>query len=560
MQATTITLPSFRFAFGGWSALALAALVIAVLAAAPIASVWANLFAGGTGDTWAHLAATVLPEYVANTLWLCLGVGCGVIAVGVPTAWLVTMHEFPGRRLFEWALVLPLAVPAYVMAYTYTDLLQFVGPLQSGLRESFGWQRGDYWFPDVRTLGGAVVMFTFVLYPYVYLLARTAFMERASGMLEVGRSLGLGAWGSFFRISLPLARPAIAAGTALALMETLADYGTVAYFAVQTFTTGIYRAWFSLGDRAAAAQLSVALLGFVVLVLLLERMSRGRARFHNTTGRNRPHPGRRLSGARAAGALLACVLPLLLGFLLPAGLLLKMALSEGDAQFGVRFAQLAGNSFTLASLTALLAVGFALLLAYAARMSRSRWPQLLNRFVGLGYAVPGSVIAVGVLIPVTRLDNWLAGWIASWSGANPGLLLTGGIAALVYAYLVRFLAIALQTVEASLGKITPSMDDAARSLGLGQGATLRRVHLPLLSGSLLTAGLLVFVDVMKELPATLVMRPFNYDTLATQAYTLASDERLAEASTAALAIVAVGVLPLIAVSRQIAKGKTAQGC
>jgi iron(III) transport system permease protein len=470
------------------------------------------------------------------------------------------MHEFPGRRLFEWALVLPLAVPAYVMAYTYTDLLQFVGPLQSGLRESFGWQKGDYWFPDVRTLGGAVVMFTFVLYPYVYLLARTAFMERASGMLEVGRSLGLGAWGSFFRISLPLARPAIAAGTALALMETLADYGTVAYFAVQTFTTGIYRAWFSLGDRAAAAQLSVALLGFVVLVLLLERMSRGRARFHNTTGRNRPHPGRRLSGARAAGALLACILPLLLGFLLPAGLLLKMALSEGDAQFGMRFAQLAGNSFTLAALTALLAVGFALLLAYAARMSRARWPQLLNRFVGLGYAVPGSVIAVGVLIPVTRLDNWLAGWIASWSGANPGLLLTGGIAALVYAYLVRFLAIALQTVEASLGKITPNMDDAARSLGLGQGATLRRVHLPLLRGSLLTAGLLVFVDVMKELPATLVMRPFNYDTLATQAYTLASDERLAEASTAALAIVAVGVLPLIAVSRQIAKGKSAQGC
>jgi iron(III) transport system permease protein len=560
MQATTITLPSFRFASGGWNALALAALVIAALAAAPIASVWANLFAGGTGDTWSHLAATVLPEYVANTLWLCLGVGCGVIVVGVSTAWLVTMHEFPGRRLFEWALVLPLAVPAYVMAYTYTDLLQFVGPLQSGLRESFGWQKGDYWFPDVRTPGGAVVMFTFVLYPYVYLLARTAFMERASGMLEVGRSLGLGAWGSFFRISLPLARPAIAAGTALALMETLADYGTVAYFAVQTFTTGIYRAWFSLGDRAAAAQLSVALLGFVVLVLLLERMSRGRARFHNTTGRNRPHPGRRLSGARAAGALLACALPLLLGFLLPAGLLLKMALSEGDAQFGVRFAQLAGNSFTLASLTALLAVGFALLLAYAARMSRSRWPQLLNRFVGLGYAVPGSVIAVGVLIPVTRLDNWLAGWIASWSGANPGLLLTGGIAALVYAYLVRFLAIALQTVEASLGKITPSMDDAARSLGLGQGATLKRVHLPLLRGSLLTAGLLVFVDVMKELPATLVMRPFNYDTLATQAYTLASDERLAEASTAALAIVAVGVLPLIAVSRQIAKGKSAQGC
>ncbi|MBE7421815.1 MAG: iron ABC transporter permease [Zoogloeaceae bacterium] len=549
----TTSLPA-RFAGGGLSPLALAALAVAALAAAPILSVWTNLLAGGTGETWAHLASTVLPEYVANTLWLCLGVGLGVIVVGVATAWLVTMHEFPGRRLFEWALVLPLAVPAYVMAYTYTDLLQFVGPVQGWLRESFGWQKADYWFPDVRSTGGAVAMFTFVLYPYVYLLARTAFLERASGMLEVGRSLGLSAWGSFFRISLPLARPAVAAGTALALMETLADYGTVAYFAVPTFTTGIYRAWFSLGDRAAAAQLSAALLGFVILVLLLERMSRGRARFHNTTGRNRPQPGRRLRGLAAAGAMLACVLPLVLGFLLPAGILLEMALTEGDAQFGARFFQLAGNSFTLAALTALLGVGLAVVLAYAARLSRAPWPHWLNRVVGLGYAVPGSVIAVGVLIPVTRLDNWLAGWIASWSGSNPGLMLTGGIAALVYAYLVRFLALALQTVEASLAKITPSMDDAARSLGCGQGMALKRVHLPLLRGSLLTAGLLVFVDVMKELPATLVMRPFNFDTLATQAYVLASDERLAEASTAALAIVAVGVLPLIAVSRQIAKG------
>jgi iron(III) transport system permease protein len=540
--------------------LALAALAIAALAAVPILSVWTNLFAGGTGETWAHLAATVLPEYVANTFWLCVGVGAGVIVVGVSTAWLVTMHDFPGRRFFEWALVLPLAVPAYVMAYTYTDLLQFVGPLQTWLRESFGWRKADYWFPDVRSLGGAVAMFTFVLYPYVYLLARTAFLERATGMLEVGRSLGLSAWGSFFRISLPLARPAVAAGAALALMETLADYGTVAYFAVPTFTTGIYRAWFSLGDRAAAAQLSAALLGFVILVLLLERMSRGRARFHNTTGRNKPSAGLRLAGARAAAAMLACSLPLFAGFLLPAGVLLEMALTEGDAQFGARFLQLAGNSFTLAAVTALLGVALAVALAYSARLSRARWPHGLNRVVGLGYAVPGSVIAVGVLIPVTRLDNWLADAVAAWTGSSPGLILTGGIAALVYAYLVRFLSLSLQTVEASLGKITPSMDDAARSLGSGQAATLRRVHLPLLRGSLLTAGLLVFVDVMKELPATLVMRPFNFDTLATQAYTLASDERLAEASTAALAIVAVGILPLIAVSRQIASGKSAQAC
>ena len=551
MQSAVLRLPrSVRF-----NGLALVALVIAILAAVPVLAVGSNIFSGGTGDTWSHLAQTVLPEYIGNTLKLCAGVLLGVLFGGVATAWLTVMHDFPGRRVFEWALILPLAMPAYVMAYTYTDLLQFVGPVQTWLRGAFGWEAGEYWFPDVRSLGGAVVMFVFVLYPYVYLLARAAFLERASGMLEVSRSLGYGPWSSFFRVSLPLARPAIAAGAALALMETLADYGTVSYFAVQTFTTGIYRAWFALGDRVAAAQLSATLLGFVVLVLLLERLSRGRARFHNTSGRNRPLSGRRLTGIRAHAAFFVCLLPTLIGFLLPAALLFKLALTEGDAQFGARFLQLARNSFTLAVLTSLLAILLAVLLAYAARMNRGGLPGALNRLVGLGYAVPGSVIAVGVLIPVTRLDNWLAAWLQELAGINPGLIFTGGIAAVIYAYLVRFLAVALQTVEASLAKITPSMDDAARSLGYGQGATLRRVHVPLLRGSLLTAGLLVFVDVMKELPATLVMRPFNFDTLATQTFTLASDERLAEASTAALAIVAVGLLPLIVLSRQIARSR-----
>ncbi|MDQ5960479.1 MAG: iron(III) transport system permease protein [Pseudomonadota bacterium] len=538
-----------------FSPLLIFSFVVALLVGMPIASVLLNVFAGGTGETWSHLAATVLPEYVGNTLLLCLGVGVGVIAVGVVTAWLTAMHDFPGRRVFEWALVLPLAVPAYVLAYVYTDFLQFVGPLQTMLRDTFGWSRGDYWFPDVRSLGGAITMFVFVLYPYVYMIARAAFMERASGMLEAARTLGVGAWASFFRVSLPLARPAVAAGTALALMETLADYGTVYYFAVQTFTTGIYRAWFSLGDRIAAAQLAALLLGFVVLLLALERVSRGRARFHNTTGRNRPLSGRRLSGWRAAVAFSACALPLVLGFLLPAGLLLRLTLSEGDTQFGERFVLLARNSFVLAGVTAACAVMLALVLAYAARQSKGLLSRGLNRAVGLGYAVPGSVIAVGVLIPVTRLDNLIAAGWQSLFGSNPGLLLTGGIAALVYAYLVRFLAVALQTVGASLSKITPSMDDAAKSLGCSQGETLRRVHMPLLRGSLFTAGLLVFVDVMKELPATLVMRPFNFDTLATQTFTLASDERLAEASTAALAIVVVGLVPLILLSQQIARSR-----
>ena len=531
------------------------AVIVALLAGLPVASVGLNIFVGGTSATWGHLAQTVLPEYIFNSLWLCLGVGAGVATLGATTAWLNAMHDFPGRRFFEWALVLPLAMPAYVMAYVYTDFLQFVGPLQSALRETFGWRHGDYWFPDIRTLPGAILMFVCVLYPYVYLLARAAFIERASGMLEAARTLGMGPWRAFFSVSLPLARPAIVAGVALALMETLADYGTVAYFAVNTFTTGIYRAWFSLGDRVAAAQLAAMLLAFVLFLLMAERISRGRARYNNTTGRNRPMAGARLRGVAAMLASIGCLLPLLLGFVLPAFLLLRMALLEGDAQFGERFLLLSRNSFLLAGMTSLIAVLLALLLAYAARLSKSSLATGLNRLVGLGYAVPGAVIAVGVLIPVTRLDNWLAAQWEVWFGSNPGLLLTGGIAALVYAYLVRFLAVALHTVEASLAKITPGMDDAARSLGLGQGATLRRVHAPMLRGSLFTAGLLVFVDVMKELPATLVMRPFNFDTLATQAYTLASDERLAEASTASLAIVAVGLLPLIALSRQVSRAR-----
>jgi len=538
-----------------YSPLLAISLLVALLAALPVASVGLNIFVGGTSATWSHLARTVLPAYILNSLWLCLGVGLGVALVGVATAWLTAMHDFPGRRFFEWALVLPLAMPAYVLAYVYTDFLQFVGPLQTALREAFGWKYGDYWFPDIRTLPGAILMFVFVLYPYVYLLVRAAFLERASGMLEAARTLGMGPWRAFFAVSLPLARPAIVAGVALALMETLADYGTVAYFGVNTFTTGIYRAWFSLGDRVAAAQLAAMLLSFVLFLLMAERISRGRARYHNTTGRNRPLAGAHLRGFAAFLAVATCLLPLLLGFVVPAALLFKMALAEGDIQFGERFLLLSRNSFLLAGVTALIGVLLALLMAYGARLSKSTLATGLNRLVGLGYAVPGAVIAVGVLIPVTRLDNWLSGQWEQWFGNNPGLLLTGGIAALVYAYLVRFLAVALHTVESSLAKITPNMDDAARCHWLGQVAVLRRVHTPLLRGSLLTAGLLVFVDVMKELPATLVMRPFNFDTLATQVYTLASDERLAEASTASLAIVAVGLLPLIALSRQVSRGR-----
>ncbi len=531
-----------------------AALAIAILLAIPVVSVVTNVLVPSHG-VWQHLASTVLPRYLANTLWLVLGVGIGVVIGGLGTAWLITMCRFPGRRVFEWALILPLAVPAYVMAYAYTDFLQFAGPVQSLIRALTGWGARDYWFPEIRSLEGAIVMLTLVLYPYVYLLARSAFLEQSVCALEVSRTLGCGAWASFFRVALPLARPAIVAGVALALMETIADFGTVAFFGVQTFTTGIVRTWFALGDRVAAAQLSAVLLCCVLTVLLLERWSRGRARFYHTSGRYRHLPGYPLRGWRAALATLFCSLPLVLGFVLPSGILLNMAIELGDAQFGLRFLRLTVNSFTLAAITAGLAVFLAVIMAYGTRLHPSRLTRGANRIAAMGYAVPGTVIAVGVLIPFAFLDNSLDAWMRASFGVSTGLLLTGSIAALVFAYLVRFLAVGLNTVEASLGKIKPALDDAARALGQGPGGTLRRVHAPLMWGSLMTAALLVFVDVMKELPATLIMRPFNFDTLAIQAYNLASDERLTEASTASLAIVAVGVLPLIVLSRAIAQSR-----
>ena len=534
----------------GW--LVMLAMAVAALVALPILSVGSNVFSGGTAGTWAHLAANLLPEMVRTTLLLCLGAGVGALLLGVGSAWLVTHFDFAGRRTLEWALVLPLAMPAYVMAYTYTDLLQYVGPVQSALREAMGWGRADYVFPDIRSLGGAMLMFAAVLYPYVYLLARTAFIERGTAALEAARSLGLSPLRSFWRVSLPMARPAVAAGLTLVLMETLADYGTVSYFAVQTFTTGIYRAWFSLGDRTAAAQLAMCLLAFVLLALALERSSRGNARFASTGARSAAGRSVPLRGWRAALAVAGCALPLLAGFGLPCVVLLRMALASGDAQFGPRFLALAGNSLLLASVTSLVAVALAVLVAYAVRLDKRLATRIAHSLAGVGYALPGSVIAVGLLIPLARLDNLLVHWLRDAMGWQGGLLFTGTIAALVYACVVRFLATALQTVDAALQRVTPNMDAAARSLGSTPARALQRVHLPLLRRGLLTAGLLVFIDTMKELPATLVMRPFNFDTLATQAYTLASDERLAEASTASLAIVAVGLLPMVLLCRQIA--------
>ncbi|WP_246053909.1 ABC transporter permease [Halomonas halmophila] len=530
--------------FDAWSLLTLA---IAAIVALPVLVVLAHIVMP-TDGIWQHLASTVLGRYLTNTLLLVLAVGIGTFVIGTGTAWLVVMCRFPGRRLFEWALLLPLAVPTYVIAYAYTDFLQYAGPLQSWLREAFGWGADDYFFPEIRSLGGAALLITLVLYPYVYMLTRAAFMEQSVCMLDVGRTLGRGPWRLFGGIAIPLARPAIVGGVSLALMETLNEFGAVQYFGVDTFTTGIYRTWFGMGEQVAAAQLAACLLTFVIVLVLLERASRGRRRYFQTTGRYQRLPQFALTGWRAAAACLACLMPILVGFLLPGGLLAYLSLTDGDNLFGPAFLEFAGNSLVLAVLASLCAVALALLLSYGARLNPGPMTRTATRIAAMGYAIPGSVVAVGILIPFAWLDDQINGWLREHYGVMAGLIFSGSAFILIYAYVVRFLAVSFNALEASLGKVTPSMDAAARTLGETASGTLRHVHTPIMRGSLLAAAILVFVDVMKELPATIILRPFNFDTLAVRAHNLASDERLAEASTASLAIVVVGIIPVVLLS------------
>jgi len=537
--------------------LGIAALAVAALLAMPILVVALHLL---QPSEWiGHIAKTLLPSYIVNTLWLMVAVAIGTAFIGTSCAWLVTMCRFPGRRIFEWALILPLAAPAYVLAYVYTDFLQHSGPVQTGLRALMGWGPRDGWFPEIRSVPGAALMFTLVLYPYVYLIARSSFLEQSVSVFEAARTLGCDARTAFRRIALPLARPAIVTGVALALMETLADYGTVSHFGVQTFTTGIYRAIFSYGDKVAAAQLATMMLGFVALLIALERLNRGRRTFQ-VKGVYAVLPSYRLQGWRATGAVAVCLLPIGLGFLLPAGLMINMTIKAGNL-FEARTLELIWNSASVAGIAAGAAVLIAVILGYANRLEKSTLGRAAVRITSLGYAVPGSVIAIGLLITLGSFDNAVDGWMRETFGVSTGLLFTGTIAALIFAYLVRFMAVALQTVEAGLSKVTPSMDDAARTLGRGPWRTLREVHVPIMSTSLLAAGLIVFVDVMKELPATMILRPFNHDTLAIVAHNLASDERLISAGGPSLMIVLVGLLPIILISRRIAAARpgTRQG-
>lgn len=549
LQASTIdtnTRAFRRFSIDPWT---VGAGAIATIVALPILTVFGLAFFP-TENIWPHLWETVLPGYIVTTIELMAGVAAGTMLIGVSAAWLTTMCNFPGRRIFEWALVLPLAMPAYVVAYVYTDILEFAGPVQVLLRDMFGWSTSrDYWFPEIRSLGGAIIVMTMTLYPYVYLLARSAFLEQSSGVGEAARTLGCSAWAAFRRVSLPMARPSIVVGVALVLMETLNDFGTVDFFAVQTLTTGMFNVWLVMNNTGGGAQIAVVMLIFVVFLLVAERAARRRRGYHDTSTRPRRTIRFDLSPARKAAAVAICLVPVLVGFVVPAGLLLSYAIEFYDVSLGNRFPQAAFNSILLAALAAAAAVAIGLFLAYAVRLRKSNLLRNLARFASLGYAVPGAVLAIGILFPFGALDNAVDSVMRGTFGISTGLILSGTIVAILFAYVVRFLALAYGTLEAGLGRVTPHMDDAARTLNHGPAQALVKVNLPIIRGSIMTAGILIFVDCMKELPATLLLRPFNFDTLATYVYQFASDELLEECALGAVTIVAAGVIPVILLTR-----------
>lgn len=504
---------------------------------------WAG-FGAAERDVLLQMAQTVLPEYALTSLVLCVSVALGVAVVGAATASAVTLFDFPGRRWFEWALLLPLAMPAYVVAYAYTDFLQFSGPFQTWVREAFD-LRGRV-FPEVRSTWGAFWVFTFSLYPYVYLLARTALSERAAQLMEAARLLGAPLGRRIREVALPLARPAMAAGVALALMETLADFGVASYFGIQTFTAGVYKAWLVMDNRAAAAQLATLLLATVAALLWVEHRAQSRMRFASLRGQRSSDEAQpvRLSGARAALAVTVCGLPVLAGFVLPVVFMLRPLIGGWAELPWHDFGGWALNSVSLAGIAAVLATALALLLAFAQRMQPGWATRSAVRVSSLGYAVPGAVVVVGLLLPV--------GWLQAVSPDTAvGYYVTATVLGIVWAYLVRFTAVALQSVQSGYARVPGSLDESARMLGTTGAALVWRVHAPLLQRSVAAALLLVFVDVMKELPATLVLRPFNSDTLAVVAYQLARDERLGEAALPALALVLVGLVPVIMLSRTL---------
>ncbi|MCX9132586.1 iron ABC transporter permease [Aeromonas veronii] len=534
---------NFGWITGSWAT--------ALLLGLPVIALLFSAFSA-EGELFRHLADTVLLDYLGNTLGLVVGVVLLSLLFGVPTAWLVAMCQVPGRRALQWALMLPMAMPSYIVAYVYTDLLDYSGPLQAGLRTLFGWNSpADYWFPAIRSLGGAAWVLALVLFPYVYLLTRASFLEQSVSLIHSSRLLGCTPWQSFRRLSLPLARPAIMVAVSLVAMETLADFATVHFFAINTLTTAVYDTWLGYGSLATAAKLSCLMLLAVVLLIALERRSRSRQQvFQKSMGHEQPlrYP---LKGISRWLAGLWCWGLVLAGFGLPFVILLDYGVRYFELSWTPEFVRFAGNSLLISALTALLAMGIALLLGFFRRLDGGIKSLLPLRIAAMGYAMPGTVLAIGVLVPLTALDfaiNDLAEWLGR---QGPGLLLTGTITAIVFGYLVRFVAIAIGSVESSMGKISPSLDMAARSLGQGDGGMLRRVHLPLVRRGLFAGAMLVFIESMKELPAALLLRPFNFDTLATHVYQFVSDEMLERGALGAIVIVLVGLLPLIWVNRSL---------
>ncbi|MEO1658392.1 MAG: iron ABC transporter permease [Pseudomonadota bacterium] len=531
----------------------LVALLVAGLALVPILAV-AQSLVFGSGDAFGHLVSTILPSYVFNTALLMLLVGVLSTVIGVGTAWLVSSSAFRGRRFWSWVLVLPIAAPAYIIAYLYTDLLTYSGPVQSALRDVFDWSAADYWFPEVRSLPGAALMLSLVLYPYVYLLARASFAAQSRSQLLAARSLGLSPLRAFWRVVLPGARPAIVGGLALVLMETLADFGVADYFAIPTFSTGIFRTWFALGDLGAAMQLAGVMLIFVVALVMIEAATR---RGHVSSGDrlSAGDPPFRLRPGHAALANIACAVPVSLGFFIPMAMLAANVLAERDSQSFAAFSGFVANSVGTAGITAGIATLIAILLAYAARQAQgggSGGRILIAgvRISTLGYALPGALLAVGLLGPLGVVDQSLTRTLRDTFGWGGGLILSGTVALLIYALTVRFLTVSYNSVSAGMAKIAPSIDAAARSLGASPLALMRRVHVPLLGPQIAVSASLVFVDVMRELPATLILRPFDFETLATRVYRLASDERIVEASSAAIVIVLIGLIPVFVLNAE----------
>lgn len=531
----------------------ISAFLIAFLIGLPIiAVVYLALFP--EENAWPHLLNTVLPSYLKNTLILMLGVGGLTFLVGTGSAWLISMYDFPGKKWLSWALLLPFAVPAYVIAYTYTDFLEYAGPIQSSLRELFGWESArDYWFPEVRSMGGAIILMSLVLYPYVYMLARAAFLEQSISLYRISRSLGSTPFQFFYRVSLPIARPAIAVGLSLVLMETLNDFGTVDYFAVKTLTAGLYDTWLNMGNLGGAAQIALLMMAVVVILITLERYSRRRQKQYQTRNQGSTIPSQKLIGFRGYAAFFVAFLPVLLGFIFPFTLLSIYAFKYFDVSWHNQFIEYALNSFLLASTAALVTLALGVILTYSKRLNSNNLTRYLVSFSSLGYAVPGAVLAIGIIIPFAAIDNAVDGFMRDSFDISTGLILSGTAFAILFSYSVRFLAVSSGSVESSLSKITPNMDMASRSLGHSYLSTLFKVHLPIIKRGALTGMLVVFVDCLKELPATLILRPFNFETLATQVYQFASDELLEQSALSALIIVLVGILPVVLLDKSISQ-------